>query len=328
LECTRKRFPAQAKDLSQRRPKKIQQEHSTFTDSHSTKENTLSRFVLIIALLGALALLVWLALLRYRVPTSSAPPTSETANYIEPSAGARPTGTVRGRVLWNGEPPTPSSITGMIYTEEGSRWATVENPFTPKVDPKTRGVAGAVVWLNSQDPKQSKAWSHGPLQVEMKGKELRLKQDGTAGTIGFVRLGEEIEIVSREPKYHSVRARGAAFFTLPFPQPDQVISRKMTKAGRVDLMSGAGYFWCGADLFVCEHPYYTVTDVEGRFELTQVPEGNFTLTTWLRPWEVLQKDRDPETGRIVRLHFPAPLQKETAVKVASTGASEVEVKLP
>ena len=43
--------------------------------------------------------------------------------------------------------------------------------------------------------------------------------------------------------------------------------------GRFELTSAAGYYWQSADLFVCDHPYYAVSDGTGRFQFTQVPAG-------------------------------------------------------
>ena len=83
---------------------------------------------------------------------------------------------------------------------------------------------------------------------------------------------------SAEPGIQMIRARGAAFFTLPFPEPGQPLDRRFDTPGRVVLTNGAGYYWQSADLFVSDHPYWTVTDAQGRFTLPQVPPVN---TPWL-----------------------------------------------
>jgi hypothetical protein len=41
-----------------------------------------------------------------------------------------------------------------------------------------------------------------------------------------------------------------------------------------------------ATMFVAPHPYYAVTDESGRFELTQVPPGQYELVAWHEGWKI------------------------------------------
>jgi len=287
----------------------------------------LSDLWLILLALGATAALVFMAVLNVNIPELPLPDRPAPAQYVPPSADANPQGTIRGIVRWRGDLPEQDVIGGLIQTDEGSRWTFVPNPFMPKVSNVHRGIAGAVVYLKQVDAKQSKPWDRGPVKLEMRKNELQIQQQGSSASIGFVRVGDAVGFVNRDAEYHSVRARGAAFFTLPFPQADQPLERTLTQPGHIDLSSGAGYFWCGADLFVCEHPYFTTTGTDGKFELNRVPAGNYEVRAWLRPYRILSRDRDPETGRIVRLHF-ADLPEATAnVLVPKLGVAEAELSL-
>jgi hypothetical protein len=226
--------------------------------------------------------------------------------------------------MWPGDISIAPPIRGLITTKDGLRWGEVPNHFAPRIDPKTKGVMDAVVYLKGASGNAD----FPPLTVEQFDLTVRIRQGERISRIGFVKVGSEIEMVSRDVEYHSLRARGAAFFTLSFPEPNQPIKRVLNMPGHVEFTSAAGFFWSAADVFVCEHGHYTTTDANGWFTLDQVPPGEYQVVAWLRNWELLGRDRDPETGKIVRLKFAEPFQLTRKVTVQSGKLAQVEFALP
>jgi hypothetical protein len=142
----------------------------------------------------------------------------------------------------------------------------------------------------------------------------------TDARTGFVHRGQSVEMASREPVFHILRASGSAFFSLTFPNPDRPRVRSLTEPGLVELSSGAGYYWMRAYLFVDDHPYYTRTDAQGYYQLSQVPPGRYQVVCWLPNWNVARHDRDPESTVISRLFFRPPVEREQHVEVRASGA--------
>jgi hypothetical protein len=238
-------------------------------------------------------------------------------------------GAVRGRVRWQGDVPTLPPITAPVPDGAGGyRYTEKHNPFLPVVDAKSHGLAGAVVFLKGIDPATGRAWDWPPVRVEQRDYRIFIHQgDGEPRKVGFVQRGDEVEMLSTEPAHHMLRARGAAFFTLPFPEPNKPLSRSLNEPGLVELTSGAGYCWAAADLFVCEHPYYALTDGTGNFTLPRVPPGKYELVVWVRDWHVTVQERDPGSGLICRQHYAPPAEKRATITIEPKGIVEHSVTL-
>ena len=260
-------------------------------------------------------------------PESQKPPTDSIA---EPAALARrfdpaTCGRVSGRVTWEGDVPSapPFEVWSLVSQPDGSRQKHLEpNPNLPQVNPRTRGVAYAVVYLRGVDPERSRPWDLDPVRVEQRQQGFHVLQGGVDSRFGFVRRGASVELVSREPLFHSLHASGAEFFTLAFPDPDDPCPRRLSRKGLVELSSAAGYYALRAYLFVDDHPYYARTNSEGSFVLEGVPAGQYDLVCWLAGWLPAREERDPETAITSRLFFRPPAEIVQPVAVAPGATCE------
>jgi hypothetical protein len=249
---------------------------------------------------------------------------------IGKSFDASQSGSVTGRVTWKGAIPSPPGFLLCIPKEDGTGhiYKESENPNRPHVNPTTRAVEGAVVFLRDVELNKSRPWDLPPVRVEMKDGQISVVQGDRRGRVGFVRRGEAITVVSPEHMYHVLRARGEAFFSVTLPDPNRPVGRTLSKPGRVELSSGTGLYWARADLFVSEQPYFTVTDVSGRFSLEKVPAGNVQVVVWLPGWEAASQERDPDSTAITRMTYSPPLEQARAVVVTARGNTEAAFTVP
>jgi hypothetical protein len=262
---------------------------------------------------------------------------SGCAESIAPAAASVPVparfeadaaGSIEGRVCWSGDLPAVEQFPYHPGASHGENGAPLRrNPFAPAIDPHSHGLRDAVVYLRGVDVQQARTWDHPRVLVEQRDRQLHVVQGERDARIGFVRRGDKVDMVAREPRFHALRARGASHFTLAFPDPDAPIARVLDTPGVIELSSGAGYYWMRAFLWVCEHPYYALTDADGRFTLLQVPPGSYDLMCWLPDWRETGHDRDPDTGLVTRLRFgpPAAITQSVQVRARQTCTIRLEI---
>jgi Carboxypeptidase regulatory-like domain len=139
-----------------------------------------------------------------------------------------------------------------------------------------------------------------------------------------------LQMESSDATLHTIHMDGAASYNLPFPFPNQIISRDMSTPGLVNLRCNGGHTWMNAEMFVVKHPYYAVTDESGRFTLKDVPPGQYQLIAWHEGWKVLRQEGafDVLTERKVeRPVFSEPKTWEKDVTVRPNGTTEADFTL-
>jgi hypothetical protein len=85
-----------------------------------------------------------------------------------------------------------------------------------------------------------------------------------------------------------------------------------------------------AEILVVPHPYYTVTDESGKFELTDVPPGQYQIVAWHEGWKLDREEAafDVLTQRKIRRPiFSAPKTWEKQVTVSPDGTAVVDFVL-
>ncbi len=235
------------------------------------------------------------------------------------------TGRIVGNVYWHGPKPKVVDFdVPMIAPAIGITRAQWPNPSAPRIDDSSQGIAGAVVYLHEVEVSRSRPWLHAPVRIVLDAASIRIEQGEREGTsnVGIVRRGASVSILSRQAIALGLQARGAAFFSLRFPEPNSPLQRHCCDNGIVELTSPLGHFWMRAHLFVTEHPYFVKTDAQGRFVLDQVPSGRYQLRCWLPNYHLLGHERDPETGLIVRQLYGEDVQFTYPIEVRAGQTTE------
>ncbi len=97
----------------------------------------------------------------------------------------------------------------------------------------------------------------------------------------LVPQGQSFLIGNRDPVGHDVRAFDGSRMLFRFemePHSDPV-EKKFEKSGRFVIRCGL-HPWMHAYVISTDHPYYSLSDADGKFYLRDVPKGNYALRIW------------------------------------------------
>src|SRR5713101_1614279 len=221
------------------------------------------------------------------------------------------TGTIAGTVTWSG--PLPRIPTFSIDKDpeicdpESHRTRDLERLV---VGPRN-GVANTVVFL--KDISRGKA-----MDIPEPRRFLDQKRCRYEPHILLVPQNTALQMKSSDAVLHTVHMDGAATYNLPFPFTNQVVSRSMPTTGLVNLKCNGGHVWMNAEVLVVPHPYYAVTDENGKFELADVPSGDYEIVAWHEGWHILRSEGAFDVlseRRVQRPIFSEPKTWEKSVHV-------------
>lgn len=146
------------------------------------------------------------------------------------------------------------------------------------VHPQNHGLRNVVIWLSSKEVV--------PVHPDFAKAPVPAKLDNVNCTfqprIVTLRTNQILQSTNSDAVAHNVAvyARRNQPFSIVIPDGmplERAFSREELLPIRVDCSIHA---WMRAYLIITEHPYSAVTDADGKFEIPNVPNGNWEFRFW------------------------------------------------
>lgn len=214
------------------------------------------------------------------------------------------TAVLRGRVKFEGRrpPTTPVSMRGDPAC--GRNGETVPSPRT--VIAPSGGVPHVFVYVRkgitgAYDPPTA------PVTLDQRGCMF-------APHVFGLRVDQPLHIINSDHTIHNVHslARRNIDFNISQPAQGMQTIRTFSKPEVMVKFRCDVHGWMEAYCGVLPHPFFAVTDTEGRFEITRLPPGEYTLETWHELWGTLRRKVAVAEGAALTVDFTYARKRKAA----------------
>ena len=79
--------------------------------------------------------------------------------------------------------------------------------------------------------------------------------------------------------------------------------KPLVSPGLVRIICEVRHTWMTAYVMVTEHPYHSVTDIFGEYEIRDVPPGTYRLRVWHETLGTQEKQVEVKSGSISEVEF-------------------------
>ena len=229
-------------------------------------------------------------------------------------------GTISGTASWPGDIPAIDPIP--VSADQDTCGEKVPSKVL-RVDPNTKGVRSVLVYLENVDHGKAvaeKYWLHMGKDDSNKVPDTTVCQF-REHICAFVR-SQPVAMINFDEVLHNphfFNEKHNSVFNVAMPTPNREVDHTILREHGVGLP-----FQCDIHAhmngyaFRFDHPYFTVTDASGHFEITDVPPGTYTLVVWHESYTI-----DKVVAGRPRYGDPYVIRKTIEVKPKETVTEQI-----
>jgi plastocyanin len=182
---------------------------------------------------------------------------------------------------------------------------------------KTGGLKNAVVIV--EGVKRGKAMPSAAQNAEIDQSKCEYSPH-----VQVMAVNTEIALKNSDPILHNIQFfRGSdSVFNIAQPVQGQVNKYKLDKAAAM-YVECAVHGWMQGNVIVVDNPYYAVTDENGKFSITDLPPGKYTVKIWHEYVGEMTRDVTvtAKTGSELNMDLKDMLALKVAPAITSTPAA-------
>ncbi len=233
-------------------------------------------------------------------------------------------GNLKGRVVYDGDVPPLLPLEITRDEEVCGKHNLVDESLV--VNAENNGLQNVVIWLSSK----TKVPVHPALAEVPEPAELDNKNCRFVPRIVRLRTGQVLQSRNLDSVAHNVAvyARRNQPFSVVIPA-DKPLEKRFDREELLPIRVDCSiHSWMRAYLVITEHPYSAVTDKDGRFEMKNIPAGEWEFRIWHEQPGYLKKlsgEHDIELQRgVFRLKIEKPELNLGDMKVMAAEFAEFE----
>jgi RNA polymerase sigma factor (sigma-70 family) len=218
-------------------------------------------------------------------------PTNQVAVAPAPRVVESNWSTIRGRIVFPDKRPLPAVRVVPAGTIKDFGFFGFQAYRDVLIDPDTRGIANAVVWLRPDSDQVDAVLPAGSIHPDLARAQPRehailASPEGFTPRITAARAGDRLVFSNPTPVPFTVHYQRPAQpglmseFNVLLP-PGRTHTTKPLPALRLcDTITDNIHHWVEARVWAFDHPYFAVTDAGGNFAIPQAPVGTWRLVVW------------------------------------------------
>ena len=212
------------------------------------------------------------------------------AEEPKPGAAAGKWVTIRGRVVFPEKLPIPKRAPLAVNVNRAQCLA--KGPILDEsviVNPKNRGIKNVVVWLRPDNMNNLKA-SFAQREIhpaDLKRRPAQIVIDQPCcmfvARVTCARVGDTIVVKNPAAIVHNFfwASTNNGSFNANVPANNKwVMPNALVAEGPPIQYKCTIHPWMSGYVRVFDHPYYAVTDEDGKFEIKDAPAGNYRIVFW------------------------------------------------
>jgi hypothetical protein len=126
-------------------------------------------------------------------------------------------------------------------------------------------------------------------------------------------VGQWLELRNSDPVLHNADARLGpdTLFNVGLP-PGRRVKKPLARPGLIAVTCDVRHTWMRAWIAVAEHPYHTVTDAYGAYQIDDLPPGPYVLRIWHEELGTREEPVTIEHGKVATVDVAYPAARPHA----------------